>query len=149
MLIQKVKLEICSLELISWQKNLVSAQQQLKFSCLNHIVLSCTAQLCAAYSRYNRCMKSFFGYTKHYSVTKLLPCFCLSSFLTVLLNSRSVLLHVRAKCNNSIVQLSSTSVQFQFSLFCISVLIQCYCLFFFLFCCLANRPVARNKINVI
>jgi len=54
------KLTLILIQQISWYENLVSAQQQLKFSCLNHILLIFTSRLCdtstqlellAAYSR--------------------------------------------------------------------------------------------------
>jgi len=89
MLIWNEKLETCSSELLSGYRyeNSVSAQLQLKLygSALWHQYSARTFS--RLQSCYNKCMKIFFGYRKHYSVTTMLLKLRLPSFRTVQLNS--------------------------------------------------------------
>jgi hypothetical protein len=55
-------------------------------------------------SAYNRCVKTFFGYHKYDSVTKMLGELGLPSFDTLLVNSRFSMQNLRFRCNNSLVQ---------------------------------------------
>ena len=54
-------------------------------------------------SCYIRCMKSFFGYTRRYSVTRMLLELHLPTFDTLLWNSRVRLINQLQSCNNTLI----------------------------------------------